>query len=70
VHDPKIAGKSEVKAQIKLKFKNRIPQVRERHRERQSTASAEPLTAVGARGSVGDHACVVIAIRVWRDGRC
>jgi hypothetical protein len=29
VHDPKIAGKSEVKAQIKLKFKNRIPQVRE-----------------------------------------
>lgn len=26
IHDPKIAGKSEVKAQIKLKFKNRIPQ--------------------------------------------
>jgi DNA repair protein RAD50 len=26
VHDPKLAGKSEVKGQIKLKFKNRIPQ--------------------------------------------
>lgn len=32
VHDPKIAGTSEVKGQIKLKFKNRINQTMVRPR--------------------------------------
>jgi DNA repair protein RAD50 len=26
VHDPKLAGETEVKGQIRLKFKNRVPQ--------------------------------------------
>lgn len=44
VHDPKIAGKSEVKGQIKLKFKNRVPMTMVCVRDLQLTQARSKMT--------------------------
>ena len=44
VHDPKIAGKSEVKGQIKLKFKNRLGQTMVCVRDLQLTQARSKMT--------------------------
>lgn len=59
VHDPKIAGTPEVKGQIKLKFKNRVPQtlvcvrnfqVSQAARTGKLSYKALDSTLIGARG--------------------
>jgi len=49
VYDPKLAGKSEVKAAVLLKFKNRIPQTMVVERHMQVTARG-PGGKEGVRG--------------------
>ena len=54
VHDPKIAGKSEVKGQIKIKFKNRIGQTMVCVRDVQLLQARTKMTfkALGACGGL------------------
>ena len=50
VHDPKIAGRTEVKGQIKLKFKNRVPQTMVCVRDLQVTQTRTKITFKALEG--------------------